>query len=60
VQQSFTMRREFDQNLSLILIAVPAAHRASFNQAIYQFDGAVVAKAKLLGEHGDGGTSAPR
>jgi hypothetical protein len=60
VKQGFTMRSQLDQNLSLILMAVPATHRASFHEAVYQFDSAVVADTKVLRNRSDGGTSTPR
>jgi hypothetical protein len=37
-----------NQHLSLILITVPATHRASFHETVNQFDRAVVSKTKLL------------
>ena len=53
------MWREFDEDFTLIFVVVPASNGAAFHKAIYQFDGAVMAKAKLLRKCGDGGTAVP-
>jgi hypothetical protein len=60
MQQHFSMRREFNQDFSLILVAVPATKGAALYQPIYEFDRAVVTKTKLLGKRCDGGTAVLR
>ncbi len=49
-QKLFAMRRQLDQNLTTVLVAMAADNGAPFNEAVDELDGAVVAQAKLLGE----------
>jgi hypothetical protein len=59
-QDPFAFRRQMEKNLAAILIAVPSGDGAACNQAIRQFDGAVVAKREPGRERADSGARAFR
>lgn len=48
MQQRFAVSREFDQDLSLIFMAVSPTYRAAVHQSVYEFNRAVVTKTELL------------
>ena len=45
MQQALAMRRELHQHFAAVLIAMAAFHGAMIDETVYQFYGAVMAKA---------------
>ena len=60
MKQRLAMRREFNQDFSLIFITVLTANGAAFDKAVQESDRAVVAETKLLRKRSNGGTGALR
>jgi hypothetical protein len=58
MQQGLAVRRKFHEYFAMILVPVSALQSALNNETIYKFHRAVMAKAELLGECGNSGTSA--
>jgi hypothetical protein len=54
MQQRFAVSREFDQDLSLIFMAVSSTYRAALHQPVYEFNRAVVTKTELLRKRSNG------
>ena len=60
MKQRLAMRREFNQDFSLIFITVLTANGAAFDKAVQESDRAVVAETKLLRKRSNCGTGTRR
>jgi hypothetical protein len=58
MQQGLAVQRKFHKHFALVPIRMSALQSALINETIYKFHRTVMAKAELLGECGNSGTSA--